>query len=145
MLKCGDDDHRIKKQPSITFTEQGAFVQVDICDDQMIFGESTKLNYRLAMISYTIVFLHSDEDEKDQPSWTCDAPKLSNILALLIKNWITMKRNPVLLIFIFFLPGIFMVLTCISIGIDPVDLPVGVVNYETNCTGVNLNVSKISL
>ena len=56
-----------------------------------------------------------------------------------------MKRNPVLLIFIFFLPGIFMVLTCISIGIDPVDLPVGVVNYETNCTGVNLNVSKISL
>ena len=90
-------------------------------------------------------FLHSDQDEKEQPSWTCPAPKLSNILALLIKNWITMKRNPVLLIFIFFLPGIFMVLTCISIGIDPVDLPVGVVNYETNCTGVNLNVSKISL
>ena len=56
-----------------------------------------------------------------------------------------MKRNPVLLIFIFFLPGIFMVLTCISIGIDPVDLPVGVVNYETNCAGVNLNVSKITL
>ena len=51
-----------------------------------------------------------------------------------------MKRNPVLLIFIFFLPGIFMVLTCISIGIDPVDLPVGVVNFETNCSGVNLNV-----
>ena len=34
-----------------------------------------------------------------------------------------------------------MVLTCISIGIDPVDLPVGVVNFETNCSGVNLNVS----
>ena len=93
----------------------------------------------------TKVPFHSDHDEKDPPSWTCDAPKLSNILALLIKNWITMKRNPVLLIFIFFLPGIFMVLTCISIGIDPVDLPVGVVNYETNCAGVNLNVSKITL
>ena len=90
----------------------------------------------------TKVPFHSDHDEKDPPSWTCDAPKLSNILALLIKNWITMKRNPVLLIFIFFLPGIFMVLTCISIGIDPVDLPIGVVNYETNCTGVNLNVSR---
>ena len=87
-------------------------------------------------------FLHSNEDDKEEPNWTCAAPKLSNILALLIKNWITMKRNPVLLIFIFFLPGIFMVLTCISIGIDPVDLPIGVVNYETNCTGVNLNVSR---
>ena len=94
----------------------------------------------LANLSTKVLF-HSDHNEKDPPSWTCDAPKLSNILALLIKNWITMKRNPVLLIFIFFLPGIFMVLTCISIGIDPVDLPVGVLNYETNCTGVNLNVS----
>ena len=90
-----------------------------------------------------ILFLHSNEDDKEENNWTCcSAPKLSNILALLIKNWITMKRNPVLLIFIFFLPGIFMVLTCISIGIDPVDLPIGVVNYETNCTGVNLNVSR---
>ena len=46
-----------------------------------------------------------------------------------------------LFIFIFLLPGILMSLTCISVGIDPVDLPIGVLNYETNCTGVNLNVS----
>ena len=52
-----------------------------------------------------------------------------------------MKRSPVLFLFIFLLPGIIMSLTCISIGIDPVDLPIGVVNYETNCDGINLNVS----
>jgi hypothetical protein len=69
-------------------------------------------------------------------------PSLSNILALLIKNWITMKRNPVLLIFIFFLPGIFMVLTCVSIGIDPVDLPIGVFNHEANCSDVALTLNS---
>merc|ERR1719350_147803 len=68
----------------------------------------------LQSLSQSTEPLCSDHDEKEQPSWTCPAPQLSNILALLIKNWITMKRNPVLLIFIFFLPGIFMILTCIS-------------------------------
>ena len=77
--------------------------------------------------------------DKKKPKWSCPSlPSLSNIVALLIKNWITMKRNPVLLIFIFFLPGIFMVLTCVSVGIDPVDLPIGVLNHETNCSGVNV-------
>ena len=87
----------------------------------------------------------SDEEKKKKSRWKMGVtlPSASNILALLIKNWITMKRNPVLLIFIFFLPGIFMVLTCISIGIDPVNLPFGVLNLETNCSGVNLSVSKI--
>ena len=49
-----------------------------------------------------------------------------------------MKRNPVLLIFIFFLPGILMILTCISVGIDPVNLPVGILNHESNCTNASL-------
>ena len=31
-----------------------------------------------------------------------------------------------------------MVLTCISIGIDPKDLPIGVLNLETNCSDVSL-------
>ena len=85
-------------------------------------------------------FLHSDENEKP-PCWNCSVGSLSNIFALVIKNWITMKRSPVLLIFIFLLPGILMSLTCISVGIDPVSLPIGVLNFESNCTGVNLNVS----
>ena len=52
-----------------------------------------------------------------------------------------MKRSPILLVFIFLLPGIFMVLTCVSVGLDPTDLPVGVLNLETNCSGVSLNTS----
>jgi len=102
---------------------------------------STESTNSLASLSHSKELLCRDEDDQEVSNWTCAVPKFSNILALLIKNWITMKRNPVLLIFIFFLPGIFMVLTCISIGIDPVDLPVGVVNFETNCSGVNLNAS----
>ena len=96
---------------------------------------------------------HSDDKEKLR--WNCSlkrfgtkqcsVPNLSNISALVIKNWITMKRSPVLFIFIFLLPGLLMSLTCISIGIDPVNLPVGVLNHETNCSGVNLSVSKILL
>ena len=52
-----------------------------------------------------------------------------------------MKRSPILLVFIFFLPGIFMALTCISVGIDPTELPVGVINLEDDCTGFSLHTS----
>ena len=73
-------------------------------------------------------------------------PSLSNVVALLIKNWIAMKRSPVvlfiirystmsitrslqvLLTFVFFLPGIFMILSCTCVGINPSDLPIGVLN-----------------
>ena len=56
-------------------------------------------------------------------------PSARNIFALLIKNWITMKRSPILLIFVFFLPGIFMVITCLTIGLEPTGLPVS--DFET--------------
>ena len=38
-----------------------------------------------------------------------------------------------------------MSLTCISVGIDPTNLPIGVLNQETNCTGINLKVSPMML
>ena len=34
----------------------------------------------------------------------------------------------VLLTFVFFLPGIFMILSCTCVGINPSDLPIGVLN-----------------
>ena len=43
-------------------------------------------------------FFHRDENEKAR--WNCSLPSLSNVFALVIKNWITMKRSPVLFIFI---------------------------------------------
>ena len=68
----------------------------------------------------------SDEEKKKKSRWKMGVtlPSARNILALLIKNWITMKRSPILLIFVFFLPGIFMVITCLTIGLEPTGLSV---------------------
>jgi len=120
---------------------EGVFLA--LCQTEERFGvvvNSSSTVSSMASITHSQGNLISKaEDEPDPgPDWSCSIPSMSNIAALLIKNWITMKRNPVLLIFIFFLPGIFMVLTCISIGIDPKDLPIGVINLETNCSDVAL-------
>merc|ERR1719427_1995410 len=61
-------------------------------------------------------------------------PSFSNIAALFLKNWITMKRNLPLLFFVFFLPGIVLLINSLTIGLNPKDLPIAVVNFETNCT-----------
>ena len=81
---------------------------------------------------------HPRELTLDPPAPACGLalPSLTNILALLIKNWITMKRSPILLIFVFFLPGILMVVTCLTIGLPPLHLPVGVLNLEANCSAI---------
>jgi len=79
--------------------------------------------------------------KEERKSHQFATPSLSNIAALLIKNWITMKRSPVLLTFVFFLPGIFMILSCTCVGINPSDLPIGVLNQEAECRGVSLNNS----
>jgi len=47
----------------------------------------------------------------------------------------------VLLTFVFFLPGIFMILSCTCVGINPRDLPIGVLNQEADCRGLSLNNS----
>ena len=67
-----------------------------------------------------------EEEKKKKKRWKMGLtlPSARNILALLIKNWITMKRSPILLIFVFFLPGIFMVITCLTIGLEPTGLSV---------------------
>ena len=64
-------------------------------------------------------------------------PSTKNILALLIKNWITMKRSPILLIFVFFLPGIFMVITCLTVGLEPTGLKVVSNNSRNENNAVN--------
>ena len=61
-------------------------------------------------------------------------PSLTNIAALFIKNWITMKRNILLLLFVFFLPGIVLFINSIAIGQDPKNLPIAFVNQENDCS-----------
>ena len=53
--------------------------------------------------------------------------------ALFIKNWITMKRNLLLLLFIFFLPGIVLLINSLMIGLSPRNLPLALVNLESDC------------
>ena len=60
-------------------------------------------------------------------------PSLSNIGALFIKNWITMKRNILLLLFIFFLPGLVLMLNSVLVGHEPENIPIAVVNVESSC------------
>jgi len=71
---------------------------------------------------------------KRKPKTTVHLPSFSNIAALFIKNWITMKRNILLLLFVFFLPGIVLLINSLTIGLAPKNLPLALVNLESNCT-----------
>ena len=44
-----------------------------------------------------------------------------------------MKRNLLLLLFVFFLPAIVLIVNSVMIGQDPEDLPLAIVNLEGNC------------
>merc|ERR1719481_111470 len=54
-----------------------------------------------------------------------------------------MKRSPCLLTFILFVPAFFMALTCLCIGVDPHNLPVGVLNLE-DCSDFNSTICSPS-
>ena len=51
-----------------------------------------------------------------------------------MKNWITMKRNILLLLFVFFLPAIVLIVNSVAIGQDPKNLPMAIVNLESDCS-----------
>ena len=69
-----------------------------------------------------------------KPKSNFPLPSYSNIAALFVKNWITMKRNLLLLLFVFFLPGIVLLINSLTIGLSPRNLPLALVNLEANCT-----------
>ena len=64
---------------------------------------------------------------------TFSLPSLSNIAALFVKNWITMKRNFLLLLFVFFLPASILLVNSLFIGHSPTNLPLALINLENNC------------
>ena len=69
-----------------------------------------------------------------KPKSNVTLPSYSNVAALFVKNWITMKRNILLLLFVFFLPGIVLLINSLTIGLSPRNLPLALVNLEDNCT-----------
>lgn len=78
---------------------------------------------------------------------------MHHMKALLWKNFLWMWRNIPTMTFIIGLPVAQIILFCLSIGHDPVDLPVAVVNYELdtrnvcvedlNCNGTTLSCSYL--
>ena len=102
-------------------------------------------DYRLSTKTRSLQSITTDGDPhaklikkspKRKPKIRCQdvLPSPTNIAALFIKNWITMKRNILLLLFVFFLPGIVLLINSITIGQEPRDLPMAVVNLENDCS-----------
>lgn len=60
--------------------------------------------------------------------------------ALIMRNTVLLMRNVKFLLFILALPCLQMINTCLTIGNDPTDLKIGVVNMDTDCgTNYTLN------
>ena len=74
------------------------------------------------------------KNPKSKPKMSVTLPSFSNIAALFLKNWITMKRNLPLLLFVFFLPGIVLLINSVTIGLSPRNLPLALVNLESDCS-----------
>ena len=55
-------------------------------------------------------------DQNKKPISNIVFPSITNIAALFVKNSITMKRNILLLLFVFFLPAIVLFVNSITIG-----------------------------
>ncbi|XP_074652584.1 ABC transporter G family member 20-like isoform X2 [Tubulanus polymorphus] len=76
-------------------------------------------------------FTQSVESIREKASKFCSPPKPRNILAIVIKSLIMLRRNIGFLLFQFLLPAFQILLFCLCIGGDPKDLPMAVVNNET--------------
>ena len=71
---------------------------------------------------------------KELTKGSFNIPSASNIFALTMKNLIGIKRNLPILFFMFIAPALFVVLNCVSIGNSPRNIPIGLVNFESNCS-----------
>ena len=72
--------------------------------------------------------------EQQQRRSLLSLPSFSNIRALVTKNWLTTKRNLIMLYFIFLAPAILCALCCLSVGQRPEKIPIAIVNHESNCS-----------
>jgi len=64
--------------------------------------------------------------------WSTCGPSPTNLWALLVKNFLKIRRNIPMLLFIFLLPAIQVIFFCIAIGQKPTGLRLGIVNYEAD-------------
>ena len=72
--------------------------------------------------------------KKPRRKKTLVLPSVLNIAALFQKNWIKMKRNILLLTFVFCLPASILLVNSLTTGLSPKDLPLALVNLEGDCS-----------
>ncbi|ODM96686.1 ABC transporter G family member 20 [Orchesella cincta] len=63
----------------------------------------------------------------------------SRLKALVRKNLILLMRNRKFLFFVLILPCIQMMNVCVTVGNDPTDLEVGVVNFDSDCKNYSMD------
>ena len=69
-------------------------------------------------------------------------PSFCNILAMTLKNWIMIRRNLLMLYFMFLAPAFLCILDCIAVGQEPRDISLAFMNYESNCSAFDEDVCQ---
>ena len=87
----------------------------------------------------------TSKDCKIVESTSC-GPSSVNLWALLVKNFLKIKRNIPMLLFVFLLPAMQVVFFCIAVGQTPAGLRLGVVNLEVEdlYTCQRENISEVA-
>ena len=139
-------NERLKQNEDLCKMGFWIFVYFLCFTSMFYFSQSEMDDYRLSTKTQSLQSITTGQNEaetlnaklikkspKRKPK-TFVLPSLTNIAALFVKNWITMKRNILLLLFVFFLPGIVLFINSIAIGQDPKNLPIAFVNQENDCS-----------
>lgn len=120
----------LRRRSSILSSVTGVPPEVN-ADDEMSgeFGDNVSISSRRK----SIVINDASElppEEKGSSNFKMLDPQ--HMKALVWKNFLWMWRNVGIMLFIIGLPVVQIILFCLSIGKDPVDLKIAVVNHELN-------------
>ena len=108
------------------------FRNEDGLDQENVTNSSQSLQSVIVDEDDSARLIQKKRNSKSKPGIT--TPSISNVAALFVKNWITMKRNLPLLFFVFFHPGIVLLINSVTVGLSPRNLPIAVVNLESSCS-----------
>lgn len=123
----------LRRRSSILSSVTGVPPDIDV-DDEMSgeFGDNVSISSRRRSIAVTSDADHAPElppEEKGHDNFTM-LLNPQHMKALIWKNFLWMWRNVGMMLFIIGLPVLQIIIFCLSIGKDPVNLGIGVVNFE---------------
>ncbi|KAK0093638.1 hypothetical protein PV326_013045 [Microctonus aethiopoides] len=123
----------LRRRSSILSSVTGVPPDIDV-DEEMSgeFGDNVSISSRRRSIAVTSDADHAPElppEEKGHDNFTM-LLNPQHMKALIWKNFLWMWRNVGMMLFIIGLPVLQIIIFCLSIGKDPVNLGIGVVNFE---------------